>query len=139
MSARLLRVVVGVCSPLKMSSRVLQTGGGARSVLHQWPLLRYAACGCLCLVRCVCEREALLHMVWDFSLHCYVAPCMQMRAPDLAGSLWRACSEHCMRITVDALDIDSGWQQSKSIRALSAEVGQTLRILGVTLWQHQAA
>ena len=44
-----------------------------------------------------------------------------------------------MRGAADVPEIDSGWQQSKSIWALSAEVGQAFRMHGVILWQDKAA
>ena len=64
---------------------------------------------------------------------------MQMRAPNLADSLRRAGSVRYLLEAVDDPENGSGWQQSKSIWALSAEVGEALRMCEIILWQSQAA
>ena len=76
----------------------------------------------------------LLPMVQECSAACYELLCMQMEAPCLADSLRGPYGVSCNTRAVDAPDISSGWQQSKLIWALSAEVGQASRIPCDILW-----
>ena len=76
----------------------------------------------------------LLPMVQECNAACYELLCMQMEAPCLADSLRGSYGVSCNTRAVDAPDISSGWQQSKLIWALSAEVGQASRIPCDILW-----
>ena len=91
--------------------------------LVRWPSALY-----------LCVLVLLLPMVQECSAACYELLCMQKEAPCLAESLRGSYGVSCNTRAVDAPDISSGWQQSKLIWALSAEVGQASRIPCDILW-----
>ena len=64
---------------------------------------------------------------------------MKMEVPGLADSLQRCLCENRGICAVNGLDTDPGWQQSKLIWALSAEVGQASRMRCTCLWHAEAA
>ena len=73
-------------------------------------------------------RDLLLLLVQECCGGCYAPLCMQMSVPHLADSQQGSSDVNCYAHAVDDPDTDSGWQQSKSIWALSAEVGKALRM-----------
>ena len=68
-------------------------------------------------------------------------PCysMKMEVPGLADSLQQCLCVNSGIYAGDVLDTDPGWQQSKLIRALSAEVGSASRMHCTGLWHVKAA
>ena len=68
-------------------------------------------------------------------------PCssMKMEVPGLADSLQQYLCVNSGTYAGDVLDTDPGWQQSKLIWALSAEVGSAPRMHCTGLWHVKAA
>ena len=64
---------------------------------------------------------------------------MKMEVPGLADSLQQCLCVNSGIYAGDVLDTDPGWQQSKLIWALSAEVGSASRMHCTGLWHVKAA
>ena len=64
---------------------------------------------------------------------------MKMEVPGLADSLQQYLCVNSGTYAGDVLDTDPGWQQSKLIWALSAEVGSASRMHCTGLWHVKAA
>ena len=74
--------------------------------------------------------------VVDHAMPCYS---MKMEVPGLADSLQQCLCVNSGIYAGDVLDTDPGWQQSKLIWALSAEVGSASRMHCTGLWHVKAA
>ena len=74
--------------------------------------------------------------VVDHAMPCYS---MKMEVPGLADSLQQYLCGNSGIYAGDVLDTDPGWQQSKLIWALSAEVGSASRMHCTGLWHVKAA
>ena len=71
--------------------------------------------------------------------HAMLCSSMKMEVPDLADSLQQYLCGNSGVYAGDVLDTDPGWQQSKLIWALSAEVGLASRMHCTSLWHVKAA
>ena len=74
--------------------------------------------------------------VVDHAMPCYS---MKMEVPGLADSLQQCLCVNSGIYAGNVLDTDPGWQQSKLIWALSAEVGSAPRMHCTGLWHVKAA
>ena len=71
--------------------------------------------------------------------HAMLCSSMKMEVPGLADSLQQYLCGNSGIYAGDVLDTDPGWQQSKLIWALSAEVGLASRMHCTSLWHVKAA
>ena len=71
--------------------------------------------------------------------HVMLCSSMKMEVPGLADSLQQYLCGNSGIYAGDVLDTDPGWQQSKLIWALSAEVGLASRMHCTSLWHAKAA
>ena len=71
--------------------------------------------------------------------HAMLCSSMKMEVPGLAESLQQYLCGNSGIYAGDVLDTDPGWQQSKLIWALSAEVGLASRMHCTSLWHVKAA
>ena len=71
--------------------------------------------------------------------HAKLCTSMKMEVPGLADSLQQCLCVNSGIYAGNVLDTDPGWQQSKLIWALSAEVGLASRMHCTSLWHVKAA
>ena len=76
---------------------------------------------------------------WSVVDHAKPCGSMKMEVPGLADSLQQCLCVNSGIYAGDVLDTDPGWQQSKLIWALSAEVGSASRMHCTGLWHVKAA